>query len=91
MVQLFDQIGFGQWFRYVTAIVEIIGAAALIYPGFAALGGLWIGGTLVGAIATNLLVQHVSPLPSVIMGLISLAIIYLRRDELAALAAKVSN
>lgn len=27
MVQLFDQIGLGQWFRYVTGLVEVIGSS----------------------------------------------------------------
>ena len=33
MVQSFEEIGLGQGFRYVTAIVEIVGAIALLYLG----------------------------------------------------------
>src|SRR2546426_8844203 len=33
MVQIFDQIGMGQWFRIVTGLVEVIGAVALVVPG----------------------------------------------------------
>jgi putative oxidoreductase len=29
MVQEFDIVGLGQWFRYFTGIVEVVGAAAL--------------------------------------------------------------
>lgn len=32
MVALFEQLGFGQWFRVVTGLVEIIGVLALLYP-----------------------------------------------------------
>jgi len=35
MVQIFDQIGMGQWFRIVTGLVEVAGAVALLVPGFA--------------------------------------------------------
>jgi hypothetical protein len=39
MVELFNDIGLGQWFRYVIGIVEVIGAVALVAPGLIALGG----------------------------------------------------
>ena len=28
MIQVFDALGLGQWFRYVTGVVEIVGAVA---------------------------------------------------------------
>jgi putative oxidoreductase len=31
-IDLFGQIGIGQWFRYVTGIVEVIGAVGLLIP-----------------------------------------------------------
>lgn len=31
-VQLFQQIGIGQWFRYFTGVVELLGAALLLIP-----------------------------------------------------------
>jgi putative oxidoreductase len=31
-VKLFDQIGFGQWFRYLTGILQIAGAALVLVP-----------------------------------------------------------
>jgi len=33
MVALFDAVGIGQWFRYVTGSLEVLGAALLIVPG----------------------------------------------------------
>jgi putative oxidoreductase len=91
MVQLFAQIGVGQWFRIVTGVVEIIGAVALLYPGLASIGGLWLGGTMVGAVATHLLILHTSPVPAIILGSLSAAVVYLRRDELHAYAALITN
>lgn len=52
MIQIFDQIGVGQWFRIVARVVEIVGAFALVCPGMAAIGGLWLGFTMVCAVAT---------------------------------------
>ena len=38
MIQIFDQIGVGQWLRIVTGMVWIVGAFALVYPGMTAIG-----------------------------------------------------
>jgi putative oxidoreductase len=90
MVQVFDQIGVGQWFRYVTGLVEVIGALALIYPGLASLGGLWLGGTMFFAVLTHLLVLHTSPAPAIVLGLLNALIVYLRRVELVSLLRVVA-
>ena len=38
MVALFDAIGIGQWFRYVTGLIEVGSAMALLVPSFAVFG-----------------------------------------------------
>jgi len=68
MVDLFAQIGLGQWFRVVTGVVEIAGAVALLIPGLASLGALWLGGTMIGAVATHVFVLHTSPVPAIVLG-----------------------
>ena len=85
MVQVFDQIGAGQWFRIVTGVVEIVGAFALVYPGLAAIGGLWLGFTMVCAVGTHLFVLHTSPAPAAILVALNALIVYLRRDQLSSL------
>jgi len=86
MVQLFAQIGLGQWFRIVTGSVEIVGALTLFYPRLASVGGLWLGGTMVFAVLTHLFVLHTNPAPAIVLGLLNTLIVYLRRDELTSLA-----
>ncbi len=61
MVQLFDQIGFGQWFRIVTGLVEIVGAVGLLVPGFAGPAALWLGFTMICAVLTHLAILHTQP------------------------------
>jgi putative oxidoreductase len=68
MVDLFEQIGLGQWFRVATGVVEVIGAVALLVPGLASIGALWLGFTMVGAVATHLFVLHTSPVPAIVLG-----------------------
>ena len=86
MVQLFDQIGVGQWFRYVTGAVEVAGALALVAPGLIALGGLLLGTTMFFGVLTHLFVLHTTPVPAIVLGALNLLIVYLRRDELASFA-----
>jgi putative oxidoreductase len=91
MVDLFQQIGIGQWFRVVTGVVEVVGGVALLTPGLASIGALWLGGTMVGAVATHLFVLHTSPIPAIVLGLLNALVVYLRRDELVALLHRVKG
>lgn len=84
MVHLFAQIGLGQWFRYVTGTVEVLGAFALIYPGMASIGGLWLGFTMFCAVLTYLFVLHTNPAAAAVLGLLNALIVYLHRDELVS-------
>ncbi len=91
MVDLFAQIGLGQWFRITTGVVEVAGAIALLVPGLASIGALWLGGAMVGAVATHLFVLHTSPVPAIVLGLLNTLVVYLRRDELVALLQRVKG
>jgi uncharacterized membrane protein YphA (DoxX/SURF4 family) len=89
MVQLFDQIGVGQWFRYATGIVEVAGALALVAPGLISFGGALLGTTMIFATITHLFVLHTSPVPAIVLGLLNALIVYLRRDEAASLVRAI--
>jgi putative oxidoreductase len=89
LVQVFDQIGVGQWFRIVTAIVEIAGAIALLVPGFAALGALWLGATMFFATLTHVAILHTSAVPAMLLFALTLILAWLRRDQLWAIRDRV--
>ena len=91
MVELFDQIGLGQWFRFATGAVEVTGAVALLIPGLASIGALWLGFTMVCAVATHVFVLHTSPVPAIVLGFLDALVVYLRRDELVALLHRVKG
>ncbi|MFG1857780.1 DoxX family protein, partial [Actinomadura geliboluensis] len=55
-VETFELIGWGQWFRYVTGIVEVSGAIGLLVPRLAGLAATGLIGLMAGAITTHLLV-----------------------------------
>ena len=84
MVAVYETIGVGQWFRYVTGIFEIGGAIALLTPRLSALAALWLMSIMVGAIITHVAILHTSPVGPIGL-LIGLGIVaYVRRRELAA-------
>jgi putative oxidoreductase len=91
MVELFNQIGIGQWFRIVTGLVEVTGAIALVFPGLASIGALWLGSTMVFAVATHVFILHTSPAPAIVLGVLNALVVYLRRDELAALLRRIKG
>lgn len=74
MVQVFDAIGIGQWFRYLTGGVEIMGAVLLLVPTTGFFGGLLLLVTMLGAIATHLFVIGGSFLPALVLGLLSASV-----------------
>ena len=67
MVEMFDKIGLGQWFRYLTGGIEVTGAILLLIPATVTLGGALLAVTMVGAIATHLFVLGGSPVPAIIL------------------------
>jgi putative oxidoreductase len=56
MVQMFDMIGVGQWFRYLTGAIEVVSAIALLIPSLALFGALALIPTMVGGILTHVFV-----------------------------------
>ena len=57
-VELYEEIGFGQWFRYFTAAVEILGAFLVLIPQTVTAGLALLGITLTGAVLIDLIVLH---------------------------------
>jgi len=87
MVDLFSQIGAGQWLRYLVGALELAGAAGLLVPRLAGLAALGLAGLMVGAAATNLLVLDASPALPVALMLVASLIAWVRRAQLTTPAA----
>ena len=82
MVGLFDAIGIGQWFRYLTGLIEVGSALALLVPSFAVFGALALVPTMVGAIAIHLFIVGGSPALPAILLLGSAGVVWARRHQL---------
>jgi uncharacterized membrane protein YphA (DoxX/SURF4 family) len=81
MVAIFDQIGIGQWFRYVTAMVELAGGVLLLWPGRSIYGAALLTCTMVGAIVTHLFIIGGNPGPAAVLLLASLVLLWLNRNQ----------
>jgi putative oxidoreductase len=90
MVGLFDAIGIGQWFRYLTGAIEVISAVALLVPSWAAFGALLLIPTMTGAVLTHLFIVGGSAVPATVLLAGSLAIAWARRDQLASVLSRRS-
>jgi len=82
MVQIFDQIGFGQGFRILTGLVEVAGAIALLIPGFAGPAALWLGFTMLCAVIAHLAILHTNPAPAMVLMVLNGVVAWLRRDQI---------
>ena len=85
MVATFDAIGVGQWFRYVTGIIELGSAVLLFVPGLQAIGAALLVITMIGAVIAHLAILGPSFIPALVLGLLSAAILWQHRDQLARL------
>ncbi len=89
MLALFDAIGIGQWFRYVTGTVEVVSALALLVPSLAPFGAAALVATMAAAVATHLFVVGGSPAPAAVLLLGSLVVAWARRDQLSAVLSRL--
>ena len=83
MVQEFAQIGFGQWLRYVTGILEVSGSIGVLIPKFRFWAALQIATVMAGATVTNLIILHLpatAGLTVVLLALV-LTLAWLRRPR----------
>src|SRR6185503_9360206 len=58
MVETFETVGVGQWFRYVTGAIEVASAFLLVIPRLSPIGAALLVCTMIGAVLAHLLVLH---------------------------------
>lgn len=83
MVGTFDAIGVGQWFRYLTGIIEVGAAILLFIPGKQAYGAGLLTCTMVGAVLAHIFILGTDTMmPAIILGIFTAAITFAHRDQL---------
>ena len=82
MVQEFETVGLGQWFRYATGMLEVIGAIMVLVPTVSALGGCLLLLVDVGAFVAQVTAIHMDWIHTIVIGIVIGLLIYLQRKQL---------
>ena len=90
MVGLFEDLGFGQWFRYVTGVIEVVSSVLLLVPAWSPVGAALLACTMIGGIFAHLFILH-HPLtnPLTMLALVSV-ILWLRRSQIKSFTASTT-
>src|SRR5882672_4001259 len=81
LVGLFEAIGLGQWFRYLTGTLEVAGALLLVIPRTSGLGALMLAGVMTGAVVTHVFIVGGSPLMAIILFVVTVVVAWGRRQR----------
>jgi putative oxidoreductase len=84
MVGLFEAIGIGQWFRYVTGLLEAAGAVLIVVPRTKAFGAALLGVVMIGAVLTHLVILHNAPTAPAVLLILAGIVAWARRGDLKA-------
>jgi len=76
MVGMFGAIGLGQWFRYLTGSLEVIGSIGLLIPRVAGYAALLLAVVMSGAVLTHLMILGGSPLMAALLLAANLGIVW---------------
>lgn len=88
LVQKFENIGLGQWLRYLAGVLEVAGAIGLLIPRLCGLAALGLVGVMVGAVGTELfLLDNGDAVLPLILMILAAAVAWFRRDTIKGLLA----
>ena len=92
MVEAFANWGYAGWFMYVVGAVEIASVVAVLIPRIAALGGLWLGALMAGALGTHFVnAEYVEWIPAGVLLGPPLTLAFLRLGQHPASAGNKSQ
>jgi putative oxidoreductase len=86
-VAIFDQIGLGQWFRYFTGAVQMVGAVMLAVPRLFVIGIILLACTMIGAIIADVFIGV--PFFAMIPAAILLVLLFAGGEELIDLSSRL--
>src|SRR6266481_503045 len=81
LVGLFQAIGLGQWFRYLTGTLEVVGAILLLIPRTSGLAALMLAGVMACAVGTHIFIVGGSPLMAIILLVVTSLVEWGRRQR----------
>ena len=91
LVEEFQHMGLGQWFRYFTGSLEVLGAVLILVPSLAAFGAVLLICIMIGATIMHLFVIGGSPAPALVLLALSAIVAYAKRDQIFAVLNAVDD
>jgi hypothetical protein len=85
MIGLFEAIGIGQWFRFLTGGLEVLGALLLFVPRLSGLGAVLLTCVMAGAVLTHIVIIGGSFAVPLALMVAAAFVAYARRDRILAL------
>ena len=79
MVELFDKVGLGQWFRYFTGLLEVAAGIGLLISRSASYAAVLLAIVMAGAFIAHVTVLRSSPAAPVVLFVLTGIIAYLRK------------
>src|SRR6202521_2401325 len=89
MVETFDKVGIGQWFRCVTGGIEVASAILLLIPRLPPVGAALLVCTMTGAVVSHLVLIAGSPVAALVLLCLAAVILWDRFETLRALFGKL--
>ena len=88
MVQEFDTVGLGQWFRYLTGLIDLAGGIAVLVPAISGFGAVLLLVVDIGAFVAQIGRIHMDWIYTIVIGVILVALVYLQRDQIRSRLGK---
>lgn len=83
MVAEFDTIGLGQWFRYLTGLIEVVGGVGILVPSVSVFAAILLLAVDAGAFVAQVSVLHMDWIHTIAIGAILATVIYLQRGQIS--------
>ncbi|MDE0744072.1 MAG: DoxX family protein [Woeseiaceae bacterium] len=84
MVGMYEMIGWGQWFRYVTGIIEVTAVVLIWLPNKQVFGAALLVCTMIGAFIAHIALSIPGVFAAITLGVLAAYILYFYRDQLGA-------
>jgi putative oxidoreductase len=81
-IDVFNTVGLGQWFRYVTGLMELIGAVTLLIPAVSAFGAVLLLIVDIGAFIAQVTSLHMDWIHPIVIGVILGWLIFIQRRQI---------
>lgn len=86
-IKTFEQIGFGQWFRYLTGAIQITGAILVLIPRIFVWGILTLAATMLGAMVAWIFLLG-APFNAIFPGALLLGLMVAGGEDLLSLVTR---